>query len=129
MGFAYGRRRSSSGSLPACSIWIRHLQGCLRQLQGLARCRAGPPTSGELRSMRHRFHSLCPYFAMFPETFAEYWIKKLTKPEETVLDPFSGRGTTALTALLCGRNAISSDVNDVAGCLTQAKPTPPSLSR
>jgi DNA methylase len=79
--------------------------------------------------MRHRFYSLCPYFAMFPETFAERWIKKLTKPEETVLDPFSGRGTTALTALLCGRNAISSDVNDVAVCLTKAKTVPPSWSR
>jgi hypothetical protein len=66
---------------------------------------------------------------MFPETFAEQWIKKLTKPQETVLDPFSGRGTTALTALLCGRNAISSDVNDVAVCLTKAKTTPPSLNR
>ncbi len=21
--------------------------------------------------MRHRFHSICPYFAMFPETFVE----------------------------------------------------------
>ena len=66
---------------------------------------------------------------MFPETFAEHWIRKLTKCQETVLDPFSGRGTTALTALLCGRNAISSDVNDVAVCLTKAKTTPPSLSR
>jgi hypothetical protein len=66
---------------------------------------------------------------MFPESFAEYWIKKLTKRKETVLDPFSGRGTTALTALLCGRNAISSDVNDVAICLTKAKTSPPSLSR
>jgi hypothetical protein len=79
--------------------------------------------------IRHRFHSLCPYFAMFPESFAEYWIKRLTKPNETVLDPFSGRGTTALTALLCGRNAISSDVNDVAICLTKAKTSPPSLGR
>jgi hypothetical protein len=79
--------------------------------------------------MRHRFHALCPYFAMFPESFAEYWIKRLTKPDETVIDPFSGRGTTALTALLCGRNAISSDVNDVAFCLTKAKTSPPSLSR
>jgi len=79
--------------------------------------------------MRHRFHSLCPYFAMFPETFAQHWIERLTKPGETVLDPFSGRGTTALTALLCGRNAISSDVNDVAICLTRAKTTPPSLGR
>jgi hypothetical protein len=77
--------------------------------------------------MRHRFHALCPYFAMFPESFAEYWIRRLTKPSETVLDPFSGRGTTALTALLCGRRAISSDVNDVAVCVTKAKTSPPSL--
>jgi hypothetical protein len=66
---------------------------------------------------------------MFPESFAEYWIKRLTKPADLVLDPFSGRGTTALTALLCGRKAISSDVNDVAVCLTKAKTTPPSLGR
>ena len=79
--------------------------------------------------MRHRFHALCPYFAMFPESFAEYWIKRLTKPNDTVLDPFSGRGTTALTALLCGRHAISSDVNDVAICLTKAKTTSPSYKR
>ena len=57
--------------------------------------------------MRHRFHSMCPYFAMFPESFAERWIKRLTRPGETVLDPFSGRGTTALTALLNGREVLS----------------------
>jgi hypothetical protein len=79
--------------------------------------------------IRHRFHAICPYFAMFPESFAEYWIKRLTKPRDIVLDPFSGRGTTALTALLCGRDAISSDVNDVAICLTKAKTSPPSLKR
>jgi hypothetical protein len=79
--------------------------------------------------MRHRFYALCPYFAMFPESFAEYWINQLTKTKDTVLDPFSGRGTTALTALLCGRNAISSDVNDVAVCLTQAKTKPPFLKK
>jgi len=79
--------------------------------------------------MRHRFHAICPYFAMFPESFAKYWIKRLTKPDDTVLDPFSGRGTTALTALLCGRHAISSDVNDVAVCLTKAKTSPPSIGR
>jgi hypothetical protein len=66
---------------------------------------------------------------MFPESFAEYWIKRLSKPNETILDPFSGRGTTALAALLCGRNAISSDVNDVAICLTKAKTRPPSFGR
>lgn len=64
---------------------------------------------------------------MFPETFAERWIKNLTKPDDIVLDPFSGRGTTALAAILNKRQAISCDVNDVAVCLTRAKTNPPSL--
>ncbi len=77
--------------------------------------------------MRHRFHALCPYFAMFPESFAEHWIKKLTRPGDLVLDPFSGRGTTAFSALLLGRSAIACDVNDVAYCLTKAKTSAPQL--
>jgi DNA methylase len=62
---------------------------------------------------------------MFPEQFAEKWIERLTLPGEYVLDPFSGRGTTALSAVLLGRRAISSDTNDVAYCLTLAKTNPP----
>ncbi len=77
--------------------------------------------------MRNRFHSLCPYFAMFPDSFATEWIERLTRPGETVLDPFCGRGTTALSATLAGRHCISCDVNDVAYCLTKAKTNPPSL--
>lgn len=38
-----------------------------------------------------------------------------------VLDPFSGRGTTAFQALLMGRKAVACDVNDVAYCVTKAK--------
>ena len=75
--------------------------------------------------MRHRFHSLCPYFAMFPESFAQYWIEALSKPSEVVLDPFSGRGTTPFQALLCGRQAIGNDINPVAFCLTRAKTNAP----
>jgi hypothetical protein len=77
--------------------------------------------------MRHRFHSICPYFAMFPESFAEEWIDRLTKPGDTILDPFSGRGTTALSAILMGRRSIACDVNDVAYCLTKAKTDAPTL--
>lgn len=77
--------------------------------------------------MRHRFHSLCPYFAMFPESFVETWLDRLTMPGDVVLDPFCGRGTTALQAILMDRNAVSSDVNDVAYCLTAAKTNAPSL--
>lgn len=71
--------------------------------------------------MRHRFHSICPYFAMFPEQFAEHWIERCTKPGQTVMDPFSGRGTAPFQALLMGRNTIASDVNPVAFVLSSAK--------
>jgi hypothetical protein len=78
--------------------------------------------------MRHRFHSLCPYFAMFPESFAQEWIENLSKPGDLVLDPFSGRGTAPFQALLSGRRAIGSDVNPVAFCLTQAKTNAPAAA-
>ena len=70
---------------------------------------------------RHRFHSLCPYFAMFPERFAETWISRLTKPGDRVLDPFCGRGTTPFQSVLMGREAIACDINPVASCVSKAK--------
>jgi DNA methylase len=78
--------------------------------------------------MRHRFHSLCPYFAMFPESFVEKWIPLLSQPGEYVLDPFCGRGTTPFQALLMGRRAIASDINPVAYCVTKAKTNAPKLN-
>ena len=76
--------------------------------------------------MRHRFHALCPYFAMFPETFVEKWVDRLTKRNQVVLDPFCGRGTTPFQSLLMGRKALASDVNPVAYCVTRAKTNAPS---
>ncbi len=75
--------------------------------------------------MRHRFHSICPYFAMFPESFAESWIERLTKPGEVILDPFCGRGTAPFQALLMDRDAIGNDVNPVAYVVTRAKTNAP----
>jgi hypothetical protein len=79
--------------------------------------------------MRNRFHSLCPYFAMFPETFVEHWVGKLTKEGDLVLDPFCGRGTTPFQALLMGRRAIANDINPVAYCVTRAKTNAPALAQ
>ena len=70
---------------------------------------------------RNRFHSLCPYFAMFPESFVETWVDRLTKPRQIVLDPFCGRGTTPFQSLLMKRRAIGCDINPVAYCITRAK--------
>jgi hypothetical protein len=75
--------------------------------------------------MRHRFHALCPYFAMFPETFVETWVDRLTKQKDVVLDPFCGRGTTPFQALLMGRRTVASDINPVAFCITKAKVNAP----
>lgn len=78
--------------------------------------------------MRHRFHALCPYFAMFPESFAETWVERLSAPGELVLDPFCGRGTAPFQAMLMGRQAIANDINPVAYCVTRAKTNAPSAA-
>ncbi len=77
---------------------------------------------------RNRFHSVCPYFAMFPESFAEYWVKKLTEPGDLIFDPFCGRGTAPFQALLMNRTALAGDINPVAYCITKAKTNAPSVS-
>ena len=76
--------------------------------------------------MRHRFHALCPYFAMFPEFFVEKHLV-YSKRGDLVFDPFCGRGTTALQSLLLGRRAIASDINPVAFCVSKAKVSAPAL--
>lgn len=70
--------------------------------------------------MRHRFHSICPYFAMFPEAFVEKHLAA-TRFNGVVFDPFCGRGTTVFQALLNGREAAGCDIHPVAVCITGAK--------
>lgn len=74
--------------------------------------------------MRHRFHSICPYFAMFPETFAEEHLRA-SPYNGVVFDPFSGRGTTVFQALLQSRNAAGCDIHPVAVCVSATKCDPP----
>lgn len=78
---------------------------------------------------KHRLHALCPYFAMFPATFARKSILETTKNGDLVFDPFSGRGTTLLEALLNGRDAIACDINPVAAVVSAAKAAPSTLGR
>ena len=77
--------------------------------------------------MRHPLHSICPYFAMFPENFVARQIYAYTKRGDTVFDPFSGRGTTVFESLLNGRPAAGVDTNPVAACISGAKADPPTL--
>ena len=74
--------------------------------------------------MRHRFHSICPYFAMFPEAFVEKHLAA-SRHRGVVFDPFCGRGTAVFQALLQGRAAAGCDLNPVAVCIAGAKCDPP----
>ena len=77
--------------------------------------------------MRHRFHSICSYFAMFPETFVEKHLAA-SPHDGVVFDPYCGRGTTIFQALIQGRSAAGCDLNPVAVCISGAKGEPPALS-
>jgi len=65
--------------------------------------------------------------AMFPPTLPHYFIRRFTERGDIVLDPFSGRGTTALEAIAQGRIGIGNDLNDLAYVLTKGKLANPSL--
>lgn len=58
---------------------------------------------------------------MFPPQIASVFIRWLTEPDDAVYDPFSGRGTVALEALLQGRKGFGADANPLAHALTRAK--------
>jgi len=77
---------------------------------------------------RHRFHSICPYFAMFPEDFVRRNLLAWSTPGDLVFDPFCGRGTAVFESLLNGRPALGCDANPVAVCISRAKCDPPTLA-
>lgn len=51
------------------------------------------------------------HLAMFPEELPKRLIKMFSFPEETVLDPFMGSGTTALAARKLARNSVGYEIN------------------
>ena len=72
-------------------------------------------------------HYMCSYMAMFPPELPHYFIEKFTQKGDTVLDPFSGRGTTAVEAAAQGRHGIGNDLNPLSIALTRGKLSNPSL--
>ncbi len=49
--------------------------------------------------------------AAFPESLPEWFIKLFTKPNDVVLDPFLGSGTTAVAAARLGRKFLGIEIN------------------
>jgi hypothetical protein len=66
---------------------------------------------------------------MFPPQLPNVFIRWLTEPGDVVYDPFSGRGTVPLEAVLAGRRAYASDANPLATALSAAKVRIPARSR
>jgi hypothetical protein len=63
---------------------------------------------------------------MFPPQLPHVFISWLTAPGDGVYDPFAGRGTVALQAVLTGRRGYASDANPLAAALSAAKVNVPS---
>jgi hypothetical protein len=74
----------------------------------------------------HSLHEIS-YRACFKPQLPRFFIDRLTAPGETVYDPFSGRGTTALEAALVSRVPIACDINPLSRILLEPRLSPPAL--
>ncbi len=75
----------------------------------------------------HSLHYSISYRGSFKPELPDFCIRRYSAEGDTVLDPFSGRGTTAFQAALLGRVPVSSDLNPLCGLFTQAKLLPATL--
>ena len=74
----------------------------------------------------HSLHEIS-YRACFKPQLPRFFIERLTDPGDVVFDPFMGRGTTLLEAVLLGRDVIGNDVNPLSRVLVEARLDPPTL--
>ena len=84
--------------------------------------------TGEFWTSRQRqaasLHEIS-YRACFKPQLPGYFIGFLTNAGDTVYDPFSGRGTTAIEAGLMGRLPVANDANPLSQILTGPRFFPP----
>ena len=74
-----------------------------------------------LQASQTALNGICPYFTMFPLEFPLNILKKRAMPNESVLDPFCGRGTTNFAASILGLRSLGVDSSPVATAITEAK--------
>lgn len=75
-------------------------------------------TAGQRQA--HSIHEIS-YRACFKAQLPEFFIARLTKPDDIVFDPFMGRGTTPLQAAMMQRQAFGNDVNPLSVLLTRPR--------
>ena len=75
-------------------------------------------TSGQRQS--HSLHEVS-YRACFKAQLPAFFISRLTRRGDSVLDPFMGRGTTPVQAILMGRRALGNDINPLSVLLARPR--------
>jgi len=100
------------------------------ELSSFGNMHSVPRYIGEFWTSRQRqassLHEVS-YRACFKPHLPRFFIELLTKENETIYDPFSGRGTTILEAALLNRKIISNDVNPLSTILTKPRLFPPTI--
>ena len=81
-------------------------------------------TSGQRQA--NSLHEIS-YRACFKPQLPEFFIRRLTKEGDGVYDPFMGRGTTPLEALLMGRRPMGNDINPLSKVLLSPRLKPPTI--
>src|SRR5437762_7892718 len=64
------------------------------------------------------------YRACFKPQLPRFFVQRLTTENETVYDPFIGRGTTMIEAALLGRRVVGCDIDPLRTILTEARLSP-----
>jgi len=66
-------------------------------------------------------HRLHPYLGKYIPQLVEYYLKKKFSPDQTILDPFVGSGTTLIEANIFGANSIGIDISEFNCIISKAK--------
>lgn len=66
-------------------------------------------------------HSIGHYPSKFVPELPRWAIEAFSSPGDRVLDPFGGSGTTAVEAVIAGRNVVSADISPYSTLLTKGK--------
>lgn len=109
----YRLARSSAGNEGQLELAV----DARRKLRHALGCRRYSDTSG----LTHNFYH---YPARFAPTIARQVIETFSLPEDIILDPFMGGGTSVIEALALGRRAIGVDVNALAHFVTEVRTQP-----
>ena len=72
-------------------------------------------------TLQNTVHSLHRFPGNFIPQVPSYLIQILSEPDDLVLDPFCGSGTTGVEALILGRRAYQSDINHASIQVVEGK--------